>query len=187
MSDKSRNSRLRKSSIARQRYGKQLLSVATNNNAKEQLLEAVYSTRSVPRRFNSSSRLRWREPAATINYRPVLSSEMALQNNNPQLSKRKSQRDKKLGRGSQMGAWRQDGLADWLSVVIWLRLRFSPPLGSFQGAKWYTICPWFSNFRTCMITYRNVSRQQAEAIRNHRNANIRNIGRGEAQRKKKKM
>jgi hypothetical protein len=25
--------------------------------------------------------LRWRGPAATVNYRPVLSSEMALQNN----------------------------------------------------------------------------------------------------------
>jgi hypothetical protein len=24
---------------------------------------------------------------------------------------------------SQMGAWHQDGLADWLSFVMWLRLR----------------------------------------------------------------
>jgi hypothetical protein len=30
-------------------------------------------------------------PAATVNYRPVLSSEKTLQNNKPQLSKRKSQ------------------------------------------------------------------------------------------------
>jgi hypothetical protein len=28
----------------------------------------------------------------------------------------------KIGRGSQMGAWHQDGLADWLSVVMWLWL-----------------------------------------------------------------
>jgi hypothetical protein len=42
--------------------------------------------------------------AAIVNYRPVLSSEMALQNNKPQLSKRKSQGERKIGRGSQMGA-----------------------------------------------------------------------------------
>jgi hypothetical protein len=53
----------------------------------------------------------------TVNYRPVLSSEMALQNNEPQLSKRKSQGERKIGCGSQMGAWHQNGLADWLSVV----------------------------------------------------------------------
>jgi hypothetical protein len=28
----------------------------------------------------------------------------------------------KICRGSQMGAWHQDGLADWLSVVMWLWL-----------------------------------------------------------------
>jgi hypothetical protein len=66
-----------------------------------------------------------RGPAATVNYRPVLSAEMALQNNKPQLSKRKSQGERKIGRGSQMGAWREDGLADWLPVVMWLRLRQS--------------------------------------------------------------
>jgi hypothetical protein len=43
--------------------------------------------------------LRWRGPAATLNYRPVLSSERALQNNKPQLSKRKSQGERKIGRG----------------------------------------------------------------------------------------
>jgi hypothetical protein len=43
-------------------------------------------------------------PAATVNYRPVLSSERALQNNKPQLSKRKSQEERKIGRWSQMGA-----------------------------------------------------------------------------------
>jgi hypothetical protein len=37
---------------------------------------------------------------------------MALQNNKPQLCKRKSQGERKIGRGPQMGAWRQDGLAD---------------------------------------------------------------------------
>jgi hypothetical protein len=42
--------------------------------------------------------------AATVYYRPVLSSEGALQNNKLQLSKRKSQRERKIGRGSQMGA-----------------------------------------------------------------------------------
>jgi hypothetical protein len=34
-------------------------------------------------------------PAATVNYRLVLSSERALQNNKPQLSKRKSQGERK--------------------------------------------------------------------------------------------
>jgi hypothetical protein len=28
-----------------------------------------------------------------------------------------------MGKGSQLGAWHQDGLADWLSVVMWLRRR----------------------------------------------------------------
>jgi hypothetical protein len=28
----------------------------------------------------------------------------------------------KIDRGSQMGAWHQYGLADWLSVVVWLWL-----------------------------------------------------------------
>jgi hypothetical protein len=36
--------------------------------------------------------------AATENYRPVLSSERALQNNKPQLSKRKCQGERKIGR-----------------------------------------------------------------------------------------
>jgi hypothetical protein len=40
-----------------------------------------------------------------------------------QLCKRKSLGERKIGRGSQMGAWHQDWLADWLSVVMWLRLR----------------------------------------------------------------
>jgi hypothetical protein len=31
----------------------------------------------------TGARLRWRGPAATVNYRPVLSSERALQNNKP--------------------------------------------------------------------------------------------------------
>jgi hypothetical protein len=61
--------------------------------------------------------------AETVNYRPTLSSERALQNNKQQLSKKKSQGESKIGRGSQMGAWwHQDGLADWLSVVMWLWL-----------------------------------------------------------------
>jgi hypothetical protein len=43
-------------------------------------------------------------PAATVNYRPVLSSRRALQNNKPQLSKRISQGERKIDHGSQMGA-----------------------------------------------------------------------------------
>jgi hypothetical protein len=57
-----------------------------------------------------------------VNYRPVLSSERVLQNNKLQLSKRKSQGERKIGRRSQMGAWHQDELVDWLSVVMWLWL-----------------------------------------------------------------
>jgi hypothetical protein len=41
---------------------------------------------------------------ARTSSRPVLSSDRALQNNKPQLSKRKSQGERKIGRGSQMGA-----------------------------------------------------------------------------------
>jgi hypothetical protein len=41
----------------------------------------------------------FRGPAATVNYRPVLSSERTLQNNKPQLSKRKSQGERKIGLG----------------------------------------------------------------------------------------
>jgi hypothetical protein len=61
--------------------------------------------------------LRWWGLAGAVNYRPVLSSERALQ-----LSSRKSQGDRKIGRGSQMGAWLQDRLAGSLSVVMWLWL-----------------------------------------------------------------
>jgi hypothetical protein len=83
--------------------------------------------------------LRWRGPVAIINYRPVLSSERAIQNNKPQQSKRKSQGERKLGRGSQMGAWHQDGLADWLSVVMWLWLwpdLTRPPLWTSGQSSW---------------------------------------------------
>jgi hypothetical protein len=44
------------------------------------------------------------KPAATVNYRPVLSSERELQRNKPKLPKRKFQGEGKIGRGSQMGA-----------------------------------------------------------------------------------
>jgi hypothetical protein len=47
--------------------------------------------------------LRWRGSAATVNYRPVLSSERALQNIKPQLFKRKSQGERKIGHGSPLG------------------------------------------------------------------------------------
>jgi hypothetical protein len=48
--------------------------------------------------------LPWGGPAATVNYRPVLSSERALQNNKPATVSRKFQGERKIGRGSQMGA-----------------------------------------------------------------------------------
>jgi hypothetical protein len=53
---------------------------------------------------------------------------ITLQNNKSQLSKRKSQGERKIGHGSQMGTW-QDGLADWVSVVMWLWLWLSTELG----------------------------------------------------------
>jgi hypothetical protein len=66
----------------------------------------------------SPAGLRRREPAASVNYRPVISSERALQNNKPATVYKKFQGERTIGRGYQMGAWHQDGLADWLSVVI---------------------------------------------------------------------
>jgi hypothetical protein len=51
------------------------------------------------------SGMHWRGPAATVNYRPVLLSERALQNNKPQLSTRKSQRERKN--------WAPDTKMDW--------------------------------------------------------------------------
>jgi hypothetical protein len=69
-----------------------------------------------PERVHPRLRCQW--PAATVNYRHVLSSERALQNNNPATVLKKFQGEIKIGRGSEMGAWHQDGLADWLSVVI---------------------------------------------------------------------
>jgi hypothetical protein len=66
--------------------------------------------------------LRWRRQAATVNYRPVLSLERALQNNKLATVYRKSQGERKIRRGSQLGAWHHDELADWLSVVMWFWL-----------------------------------------------------------------
>jgi hypothetical protein len=40
----------------------------------------------------------------TVNYRPVLSSERALQNNKPSTVLKKFLVERKIGRGSQMGA-----------------------------------------------------------------------------------
>jgi hypothetical protein len=37
---------------------------------------------------------------------------------NPQFSQNNQREGGKIGRGSQMDAWHQDRLADWLSVVI---------------------------------------------------------------------
>jgi hypothetical protein len=73
--------------------------------------------------INSSSN--HTEAIVQVNYRPVLSSERALQNYKNATVWKKFQGESKIGRGSQMGAWHQDWLADWLSVVMWLRLRHS--------------------------------------------------------------
>jgi hypothetical protein len=59
----------------------------------------------------SPAELRWRRPAAAVNYRSVLSSERALQNNKPETVWSKFQGERKIGHGAQMGAWYQDGLA----------------------------------------------------------------------------
>jgi hypothetical protein len=48
--------------------------------------------------------LSWRGPAATVNDRPVFSSERALQNNKPATVYRKFQGESKIGRESQMNA-----------------------------------------------------------------------------------
>jgi hypothetical protein len=53
----------------------------------------------------------------TLNYRPALSSESALQNNKPAIVWKKFRGERKIGRVSQIGAWHQDRLADWLSVA----------------------------------------------------------------------
>jgi hypothetical protein len=52
----------------------------------------------------SPAGLRLRGPAATVNYRPVLSSERALQNNKPATVLKKFQGEREIGRGSQMDA-----------------------------------------------------------------------------------
>jgi hypothetical protein len=65
-----------------------------------------------------SERLHWRYPANTETYRPDFSSERAPHVNKLETVKKNNQREWKIGRGSQMGAWYQHGLADWLSVVI---------------------------------------------------------------------
>jgi hypothetical protein len=59
----------------------------------------------------------WRGPAATVNYRPVLSSERALQDNKPTTVERKFQGEK-LVAGPR---WVPDTQTDWptdLSVVM---------------------------------------------------------------------
>jgi hypothetical protein len=64
-------------------------------------------------------RLRWRCSAKTEKYRPDFSSERAPHINKLETVKKIIKESMgKFGRGSQMGAWYQDGLADWLSVVI---------------------------------------------------------------------
>jgi hypothetical protein len=77
--------------------------------------------------------LSWRGPAATVNYKPVLSSERALQNNKPASVWRHSQGERKIGRGSQMGVWHQDWLADWLSDWLWQRLSMTDQISRQRG------------------------------------------------------
>jgi alanine racemase len=48
------------------------------------------------------SGLRWRGPVATVNYRPVLSLERALQKNKHATAQRKFQGEGKIGHWSQM-------------------------------------------------------------------------------------
>jgi hypothetical protein len=48
-----------------------------------------------PRGTQTRAGLRWREPTATVNYRPVLSSERALQTNKPETCLKKISRRKK--------------------------------------------------------------------------------------------
>jgi hypothetical protein len=55
-------------------------------------------------------RLRWRGPAATVNYRPVLSSERALQSNKPATSKENFKEKEKLVAGPR---WVPDTKTDW--------------------------------------------------------------------------
>jgi hypothetical protein len=89
-------------------------------------------------------------PAATVNYRPVLSSERALQNNKPALVWRKCQGERKIGSGSRMGARYQDWLADWLSVVMWLRLRYS------FDVLFYVVTPRSSRTHNSIIVWQCV-------------------------------
>jgi hypothetical protein len=58
-------------------------------------------------RVTALARPRWN---CTVNYRPVLSSERALQNNKHATVWRKFQGERKIGRRSQIGAWHQDWL-----------------------------------------------------------------------------
>jgi hypothetical protein len=64
--------------------------------------------------------LRWRGPAATVNYRPVLSSERALQNNKPATVCWKFQGERRIGRGSNWASsiWRrrQNPVSETLDV-----------------------------------------------------------------------
>jgi hypothetical protein len=52
--------------------------------------------------------LRWRGPAATVKYRPYLSSEKAIHINKTETVKISYNWNSKIGRGSQMGAWHQE-------------------------------------------------------------------------------
>jgi hypothetical protein len=62
----------------------------------------------------SPAGLRWRGPAATVNYRPVLSSERAYKITNPQLSKENFKEKEKLVAGPR---WVPDTKMDWRLTV----------------------------------------------------------------------
>jgi hypothetical protein len=65
-------------------------------------------------------KLGWQCPAKAEKYRPDFSSERAQYINKPETVNKKiiKERMGKIDHGSQVGAWYQDVLADWLSVVI---------------------------------------------------------------------
>jgi hypothetical protein len=64
--------------------------------------------------FLSPVGLRWRGPAATVNYRLVLSSERKLKITNPQLSKENFKEKEKFVEGPR---WVPDTKTDWQSTV----------------------------------------------------------------------
>jgi hypothetical protein len=58
---------------------------------------------------------------------------------NLQLSKENLKEKKKIGRWSQMGAWHQDRLADWLSVAMWPWLWCDNKKGAIGGGVLFAV------------------------------------------------